>query len=270
MTFKNLCLTIGLSLSLLLTACSHKEDANTISIGTIAGPETDLITTAADVAKQRYGLTVKIVTFNDYTTPNEALNNGDIDSNLFQHVPYLDAQIKARGYKLAVVGKSFVYPLGVYSKKITSLNNLPKNGTIAIPNDPSNEARALLLIEKSGLIKLRANAGANATLQDITSNPKHIKFSELDAAQTPRALADVDAAVINNTYAAPAGLKLTDAIFKEGPDSLYVNVLVVQQGHENDPKVKELLAAIQSQAVIDKAKQLFGDGAIPSFTPTTK
>ncbi len=269
MKLKTLFLSITLLISMLLSACSHKENANSISVGVMAGAESDLMVTAAQVAKQRYNLNVKVVTFTDYTMLNEALNDGNIDANMFQHVPYLNAQIQARGYNLIPAGNGFVYPIGVYALKLKKLQDIPVNGKIAIPNDPSNEARSLLLIQSAGLITLRSGAGTNATVVDIASNPKHIHFIELDSAQLPRALQDVDAAIINDTYAGPAGLKLSDAIYKEGPNSPYVNVLVVQKGHANDPHVKQLLAAFQSQAVIDKAKQLFGDGAVPAFVPTT-
>ncbi len=268
MKFKVLLLTVTLLITTLLAGCDHKENTNEIKVGVMDGPETDLMLTAASVAKQRYNLDVDVITFNDYTMPDAALNDGEIDANMFQHVPYLNAQIQARGYNLVPVGEGFIYPMRVYSKKIKSLTDMPMNGKIAVPNDPSNEARALLLIQKSGLITLRPNAGTNATIVDIANNPKHIQFTELDAAQLPRVLPDVDAAVINTGYAVSAGLKLNSAIYTEGTDSPYVNVLVVRKSDVNKPHVKELLAAFQSQQVIDKAKQLFGEGAIPAFTPT--
>lgn len=259
--------TLAIVACFLASSCSSAKRSGAIKVGTIAGPETELMEAAKKVAKEKYNLDVEIVTFTDYAMPNEALNNGSIDANMFQHVPYLDAQIASRGYKIVNIGKGFVYPLGVYSKKIKSLEEIPLNGKFAVPNDPSNEARALLLLEKSGLIKLRPEAGANATVADITFNPKSLTISELDAAQLPRSLDDVDAATINNTYASTAGLKLSDSIFKEGSDSLYVNVLVVREKDKDDSRLKNILAAFQSKEVVAKAKELFGDGAVPSFTP---
>lgn len=186
-----------------LVAC-NKPSPNTLTVGTIAGPETDLVEVAKDVAQKQYGLTIKIVEFNDYNLPNEALQDGSLDANVYQHLPYLQAAIKAHGYNLEPIGKTFVYPTGIYSHKIKSLTQLPERGTVAIPNDPSNEARALLLLQKAGLIDLK-NASL-ATVADITNNPKHLVIKELDAAQLPRILDDVDAAVINTTFAIPAGL----------------------------------------------------------------
>tara|TARA_R110000868_G_scaffold8205_3_gene42643 strand:+ start:234122 stop:235606 length:1485 start_codon:yes stop_codon:yes gene_type:complete len=242
---------------------SHTQ--NDITLGCIAGPETQLMQTVAKVAKQRYGLNVKLVEFSDYTMPNTALNDGDIDANYFQHIPYLDAQIKARDYKIAAIGKGFIYPMGLYSKKITSLQQLPDNAKIGIPNDPSNEARALLLLQKAKLITLRKGVGVNATPHDIISNPKHLQLIELDAAQLPRSLSDVEMAAITNTYATSAGLKLKDAILAESTDSPYANVLAVQTKNKNNPKLKELVKALQSNASIKEAQQLFGDGAVAAW-----
>src|SRR3989338_2870440 len=137
----------------LLAACSHKENKNTIQVGVITGPETQLMQVAKKIAWEKYKLDINIVQFNDYIMPNEALVNGDIDANMFQHMPYLKAQIKERGYKLVSVGKTFIYPVGIYSKQIKKISEVPNGAKVAIPNDPSNEARALLLLQKTGLIK---------------------------------------------------------------------------------------------------------------------
>lgn len=138
----------------LVVAC-HKPSPNTLNIGTIAGPETELVEVAKDVALKDYGLDVKIVEFNDYNLPNEALDDGSLDANVYQHLPYLQAAMKAHGYNLEVIGKTFIYPTGIYSHKIKSLKQLKNKAIIAIPNDPSNEARALLLLQKAGLITLK-------------------------------------------------------------------------------------------------------------------
>lgn len=246
-----------------LVAC-HKPSPNTLTIGTIAGPETDLVEVAKDVAFKDYGLEVKIVEFNDYNLPNEALDDGSLDANVYQHLPYLQAAMKAHGYNLEVIGKTFVYPAGIYSNKIKSVAKIPKNATIAIPNDPSNEARALLLLQKAGLITLKNTN--TATTADIGSNPKHLNIKELDAAQLPRVLADVDAAVINTTFAIPAGLSPAhDAIFIEGKDSPYANLIVIRRDSAKKSQLEEFVKAMNSSAVKTKAKELFGDGAIPAW-----
>ncbi len=233
-----------------------------IKLGTMDGPETQVAEVAAKVAAKEYGLPVKIITFTDYNMPNAALNQGDIDANAFQHKPFLDQQIKSRNYQLAVVGKTFVYPIGLYSRRLKNVNDIQNGAKIAIPNDPSNEARALLLLQKAGLITLAANATTNATPLDIVSNPKNLNIVELEAPQLPRSLNDVAAAVINNTFAGAAGLSLTkDAIYKEGPDSPYANLIVVRQKEANDPRFKQLVAAFHSPETVAAATKLFGEGA---------
>lgn len=250
-----------------LTAC-QSHDKNEIKVGTISGPETQLMDVAKQVAKDKYGLNVKIIEFSDYIQPNTALNDGSIDANMFQHQPFLDKQIKDRRYKLVAIGKTFVFPMGVYSKKIKELNALPNGGSVAIPNDPSNEGRALLLLQKSGLIQLKSGAGLYATPLDIQENTKHLQFKELDAAQLSRSLADVDIAVINTNFAIPAGLSPTkDAILHEGSDSPYANIIVIREDEQNDPRIKQLVEAIQSSEVLEAAKTIFNGQAIPAWLP---
>jgi D-methionine transport system substrate-binding protein len=256
-------------LGLGLAACNHKSSqAHTIKVGTIAGPESDLMMVAKHVAKKRYNLDVEIVLFTDYTMPNEALDSGSIDVNMFQHRPYLASQVKERGYKIEVLGNSFVYPMAVYSKNANTLTDLPIGAKVCIPNDPSNEARALLLLADQKLITLNTSLDKMVGLADIKSNPKNIHFIEMDVAQLPRSLDDVQAAVITNTYAVTAGLHLRDAIAKENGQSPYVNVFVIRSADMNKPELKELLVAFQSEPVLVKANALFGEGAIAGFTPT--
>ncbi len=256
------CVTIIASI---LAGCGgSKPSANTLVIGTIAGPETDLVEIAQQIAQERYGLNVKIVEFSDYNLPNEALEDGTLDANVYQHLPYLKAAIKAHNYELDALGKTFIYPSGIYSFKHKTLNNIPVHGLIAIPNDPSNEARALLLLQKSGLIRLKNNHGT--TLAAISANPKNLRFQELDAAQLPRVLADVDAAVINTTFAIPAGLRPTkDALFIENKDSPYANLIVVRKNSPKIEQIKLFIKAMNSNEVKEKAKELFGDAAIPAW-----
>ncbi|KTD16682.1 MetQ/NlpA family ABC transporter substrate-binding protein [Legionella jordanis] len=246
-----------------LLAC-NKPSPNVLTVGTIAGPETDLVEVAKEVAMKQYGLDIKIVEFNDYNLPNEALDDGSLDANVYQHLPYLQSAIKAHGYNLEAIGKTFVYPAGIYSNKIKSLNQLPDKGIIAIPNDPSNEARALILLQRAGLIKLKTNNPSS--IADIASNPKHLSIKELDAAQLPRILADVDAAVINTTFAIPAGLSpARDAIFIEGKDSPYANLIVIRRDSSKRAQLEQFVKAMNSPEVKAKAKELFGDGAIPAW-----
>jgi D-methionine transport system substrate-binding protein len=262
---------ITLSLSMLLVGlitagCQSKSKENEIKVGTIAGPETRLMEVAKDVAENKYGLKIDIITFSDYLMPNTALNDGNIDANMTQHQPYLDETIKNRHYDLVAIGKTFIYPMGIYSQKLKSISEIPTGGAIAIPNDPSNEARALLLLSKAKLIKLNPNAGINASVIDITDNPKHLKIEELDAAQLTRALPDVDLAVINTNYAVPAGLLPTkDALFMEDKNSPYANIVVVRKDNENDPKFEKLMEALHSPEVIAEAEKLFHNAAIPAW-----
>lgn len=261
-------LILLITVSTLLVGCSHshKRNPNLVRVGTIAGPETELMEVAKKVALQKFGLHVKIIAFTSYTMPNQALEEGDIDVNAFQHNPYLLSQIKAHGYAFTSVGKTFLYPMGLYSKMVKNLSNLRVGAEIAIPNDPSNEARALLLLQKAGLITLKSNATINATIEDVASNPKKFKLVALDAAQLPRVLEDVALAAINTNYAIPAGLSPSkDALFAEKIDSPYMNLFVARSADKNLKKINELVEAYQSAPVVQKAKQLFGDNAIPGF-----
>ena len=253
-----------------LVACSQKKEAkNVITVGTVSGPETELMNVAKKVAFKRYHLDVQIVPFADYNGLNPAVVSGALDANAFQHKPFLDAQNKARHFSLVPIGKTFIYPMGIYSKKITSLKQVKEGDKVAIPNDPTNEARSLLLLQKAGLIKLKKSAGVNATPEDITSNPKKLQFIELDAAQLPRVLQDATLVAINTTYAKPAGLSpLKDALIHENANSPYVNLIVVSKSHANEKKLRELVEAYQSKPVLEKAKELFGDAAIPGWRET--
>lgn len=250
-------------LLLSLVAC-NKPSPNTLVIGAIAGPETELIETAKEVAKNKYNLDIKIVAFNDYNLPNEALQDGSLDANVYQHLPYLQSAIAAHHYKIESIGRTFVYPVGIYSKKIKSLDQLPEKAMVAVPNDPSNEMRALQLLEKAHLITLKSTN--NTGLQDIESNPKNLQFKEMDAAQLPRILPDVDIAVINTSFALPAGLTPSrDALFTEDKDSPYANIIVIRNDSTKKEQLELFVKALNSDEVKDKAKQLFGDAAIPAW-----
>lgn len=252
--------------ALLLTACNPSRDPQQIIVGTIAGPETELMQVASDVAKKRYDLNIKIIPFSDYIMPNRALSEGSIDANVYQHFPYLTSATKIQNYQFSVIGKTFIYPMGIYSKTVKTIKDLKNKAVIAIPNDPSNEARALLLLQKAGLITLKNSNDINATIISIVKNPKQLQFKELDAAQLPRVLDDIDAAVINTNYALPAGLKpKRDAIFLENKDSLYANIIVVRQTEKNNPRLMNLVKALNSPAVLERANVLFKGQAIPAW-----
>lgn len=268
LSFKKISSSLVVAGLLILGGCDKQKASasNEVIIGTIDGPETQLMQVAQQVAKQQYGLEVKIVTFSDYNLPNEALNDGSLDANMFQHLPYLTAAMQAKGYKLVPIGKTFIYPMGLYSKKYKVLSAVPNGATIALPDDPSNEARSLLLLQDAGLITLIPNAGTNATVLDIVTNPHQFKFNTLDAAQLPRVLQDVAIAAINTNYAVPAGLYPSrDALYSEPANSPYANLVVVRMGTQNEPKFDELMNALHSPAVLAAANKLFEGQAIPAW-----
>ncbi|MDF1678843.1 MAG: MetQ/NlpA family ABC transporter substrate-binding protein [Legionellaceae bacterium] len=245
-----------------LIACHPNQTSpNTLVVGTIAGPETDLVRVAQTVAHDEYGLDVRVVEFSDYNLPNEALQDGSLDANVYQHLPYLKSAQKAHGYTLEPIGRTFLFPAGLYSSKIKALTDLPERARSAIPNDPSNEARALKLLEKAALITLKPTD--TPSVQDIEKNPKKLRFKTLDAAQLPRILPDVDAAVINTTFAIPAGLNpMRDALVVEDKTSPYANLIVIKMDTPKREKLALFVKAMHSDAVKDKAKNLFGDSAI--------
>ncbi|MBR2515206.1 MAG: MetQ/NlpA family ABC transporter substrate-binding protein, partial [Halomonas sp.] len=208
---------------------------------------------------------VEIIEFTDYVTPNAALADGSLDANAYQHEPYLQAMVNDRGYDLAIAGYTFVYPIGAYSEKYDSIDDLPDGAQIALPNDPSNEGRALILMHNKGLITLNDPSNLEATPIDIAENPRNFRFREIEAAQLPRVLPDVDLAFINNTFAQPAGLHLDDALIKEGPESPYVNLIAVRGGDEEREDIRQLVDAYQRDEVIAKAEELFKGGAVPGW-----
>jgi D-methionine transport system substrate-binding protein len=254
-----------LTAMLLLCSCGKHRAKNEIYVGTIAGPETELMEVAKQVAQDN-NLKITIVQFNDYALPNQALADGSIDANMFQHQPYLDATIKAKDFPITTIGKMFIYPMGLYSSKWKNINELKDKAIVAIPNDPTNETRALLLLQQGGLIKIKPHTTEIITLNDIAKNPKQLQFKELDAAQLPRVLPDVDIAAINTNYALQAGLSPSEnAILKEAASSPYANVLVVRTKEKSDPKFQELIKALHSEKVQEKAKELFKSEAIPAW-----
>ncbi|TCU33551.1 MetQ/NlpA family lipoprotein [Rhizobium azibense] len=227
---------------------SYAEDKS-IKVGIMSGEDEDVWrVVTAEAAKK--GLKIETVTFNDYTQPNEALENGEIDANAFQHKPYLDNQIKTHGYHIAPVGFTGVWPIGLYTKKYKSVAEIPDGAAIGLPNDPSNEGRALRVLQNEGLIKLKDGTGILATIADITDNPKKLTIKELDAGIVGRSIDDLDAAVINTDWALKSGLSPADRIAQEPiADNPYRNFIAVKQGSENEEWVKTLVSSYQNDTV---------------------
>jgi D-methionine transport system substrate-binding protein len=239
----------GLSVAAGLISAPALAQDKVIKIGATGGPHAEILEQVKKIA-EKDGLKLQIIEFSDYIQPNAALAAGDLDANSYQHQPYLDAQIKDRGYKFVSVGTTITFPMGVYSKKIKSFKELKAGARVGIPNDPTNGGRALLLLEAQGVIKLKANAGLKATPLDIAENPHKIKIIEIDAAQLPRSLDDLDAAAINGNYAESAGLSPTkDAIAVETPKGPYVNVIAVRAEDKDKPWVAKLIKAYHSPEI---------------------
>lgn len=243
-----------------------QAQADALKLGVMAGPEAEVMQVAIEQANSRFGLQVELIEFTDYVSPNVALADGSIDVNAFQHRPYLDAMVRDRGFKLVAIGNTFVYPIGAYSKKLKDIKELAEGARIAIPNDPSNEGRTLILLHNRGLIKLADPSNLEATPLDIIDNPLKLDFIELDAAQLPRSLDDVDLAFINTNYAVPAGLNPSqDALLVEGKESPYVNIFAARDDNQQDPRLGQLVEAYQSAAVEAKAAELFKGGAVAGW-----
>jgi len=223
--------------------------AETIKVGVTPGEHAQIMEKVKDIAAKK-GLDIEILEFSDYVVPNQALADGDLNANSFQHQPYLDNQVADRGFDIVSVGTTITTPMGVYSKKVKSLDELKEGATVAIPNDPTNGGRALLVLASKGLIKFKPDAGLKVTPTDIVENPKKIEFSELDAAQLPRSLDDVDAAVINTNYAMEAGLNpRKDAIAIESDKSPYANVIAVRRADKDAPWVKTLVESYHDDSI---------------------
>ena len=246
----------------LLSGCKKKDSSITIKVGATPVPHEGLLNLVKDDLAAS-GIKLDIIEFNDYVTPNSAVESGDLDANFFQHKPYLDSFNSEHGTHLVDIGGIHIEPFALYSKKYSKLEEIPEGATIAIPNDPTNEGRALLLLQAANLITLKSDAGLEATPVSIESNPKNFKFTEVEAASLPRVLPDVDAAAINGNYALAVGLNSTkDGLFVEGKDSPYVNIVVTKAGRENDSALKALVNALQTQKVRDWVKENYPNGDV--------
>ncbi|HQS09924.1 MAG TPA: MetQ/NlpA family ABC transporter substrate-binding protein [Xanthobacteraceae bacterium] len=255
--------TTALTLSFVLTNAA--AFAETISVGVTPGPHAQILEAVKPIAAKQ-GLDIRIVEFSDYVVPNTALDAGEIQANSFQHQPYLDNQVTDRGYKIVSVAQTVNFPIGIYSKKFKSLDDLPVGATIAIPNDPTNGGRVLLLLADKGYIKLRADVGFKPSVADIIENKKKFKIVEIDAAQLPRSLPDVDAAGINTNYAKEAGLDpVKDPMLREDPKGPYVNVIAVRTQDKDKPFVKILVESYRSPEVKDFILTTFKGAVLPSW-----
>ncbi len=212
------------------------------------------------------GIDLQVIEFTDYVRPNLALSEGEIDANFFQHIPYMDSFSKEHNLELVSAGKVLIAPMGLYSKKIQSPNDLQTGDIITLPNDPTNEGRALILFEKTGLITLKDGVGLKATVKDIIENPLELEFKPMDAAQLPRTLDDAAAAFINTTYALEANLVPTkDAILLEDKDSPYVNIITVTPKNLEDERIKKLVEIMQSEEIRKYIEDEFQGAIVPAF-----
>lgn len=276
------------ALALSLAACgatastapaASSGDAATTEAGDLAGttikvaasptPHAEILEVAKELLAEQ-GIELEIIEFSDYVQPNTATESGEVDANYFQHQQYLDSFNEENGTHLVSVGAIHYEPFGIYPGKSSDLDAIADGAVIAVPNDTSNEARALQLLAAKGIITIREGAGLTATVNDITENPHNVQIEELEAAQLPRTLADVDYAVINGNYALEAGFTAgEDALATEDAASeaaqTYANVLVVKEGRENDPAIQALLSALESQEVKDFIEETYNGAVVALF-----
>ncbi|WNN46417.1 MetQ/NlpA family ABC transporter substrate-binding protein [Winslowiella toletana] len=253
--------------ALFLSACSPDED-NKLKVAINTGPDEAIWQEVQKVAKDNYNLDLEVISFNDYVLPNEALRNKDVDANAFQSLPYLEDQTKERGYKFAVVGKTFIFPIAAYSHKIKNIKELQDGATVTISNEATTLGRSLLLLQAQGLIKLKEGVGYLPTTLDIIENPKKLKLVEVDTPQLTRTLDDpnVSLSIINTNFSAQAGLSAArDGLFMEDAASPYVNALVAREDNKDSEKVQKLKDAFQSQQVADKAQEVYKGDAIKAW-----
>lgn len=269
---KVISLAISLFLITALAACGGGADGkgkplsdHKLVVGVSAGPHEEIMGKVKEVAAKD-GLEIEIKTFSDYVLPNVALAEGELDVNSFQHEPYLEQFKKDRNLDLTVLAPTLNFPLGIYSNKIKDIKQIKKGDKLGIPNDPTNNSRALRLIEQAGLIKLKEEAGVKATVKDIVENPLQLQFVELEAAQIPRHLDEVAAAAINSNFAIENKLVPTrDAILIEPKDSPWVNVLAVRTENKDDPVLKKLVKAYHSEEVKQFVMDNFDESILPSW-----
>ena len=262
----SLILILALVAGLLLTACGKKKEEGKIVIGVSPAPHADIVAQVVEELAAQ-GVVVEIREYSDYKTPNIALSDKEIDANYFQHIPYFAEENSVGKFGLEILGGIHIEPMGLFSTKHASLADLPDGAEIMVPNDTTNEGRALLLLEEVGLISLNSGISAGtATPKDIVDNPKNLKFTELEAALIPQSYQDADAAVINGNYAIEHGLNpVADSIAIEGSSSPYVNVIAVKEGDADREDLKKLLAALQSDKVKAFIEDKYQGAVVPAF-----
>ena len=255
---------VGLFLTLVLSINGTSSAATILKVGATPVPHAEILEVVKPLLAQE-GVDLRIVEFTDYVQPNLALDAGDLDANYFQHIPYLEQFSADRKLNLTYSTKVHIEPMAVFAAKVKSLDKLKRGAKVAIPNDPTNGGRALLLLQSAGLLTLAEGSGLTATPFDIVKNPRNLKIIELEAAQLPRSLPDVDAAVINGNYALEAGLSvLKDALFIETADSPYVNILAVRRGDQN-PALAKLAEVLNGPEVKQFLLEKYQGAVVPAF-----
>ena len=243
-------------------------EGTTLKVGATPAPHAEILEVVKDILAEQ-GITLDIVQYNDYVQPNNAVEDGSLDANYFQHITYMNDFNDQNGTHLVSAAEVHYEPMSLYAGKVSSLDELPDGALIGVPNDATNEARALLVLQQEGLITLRDGAGITATINDIVDNPKNLQFSEMEAAQLPLRLADLDMAVINGNYAIDAGLSMDDALATESADGeaaqAYVNVLAVKEGREDDPAIQALAAALCSDEVKTYIEENYNGAVVAVF-----
>ena len=261
-------IALALALTISLTACGGKTDSKTIVVGATPAPHAQILEIAKEILAKD-GYTLEIREFDDYVLPNTAVEDGSIIANYFQHITYMNDFNEGSGTHLVSVAGIHYEPFGIYAGKCSSLAELPDGAQIAVPNDGTNEARALLLLQQEGLIKLKDGVGLSATKSDIVDNPHNYEIVELEARLLPTTLQDVDVAVINGNYAIDAGLKVSEALAVEAADGTaaeaYVNVLAVKEGNEQNEAILALVNALQSEAVREFIVNTYDGAVVPLF-----
>lgn len=265
---KIIALVLALTLALSLAACGGSSDDKTIKVGATPAPHAEILEVVKKILADE-GYDLQIVEFDDYIIPNTSLEDGELDANYFQHITYMNNFNVENGTHLVSAAGIHYEPLGLYAGKTASIEELPDGAKIAVPNDATNEARALLLLEQVGLITLKEGVGIDATKSDIAENPKNIEIVETKAELVSTTLQDVDMAVINGNYAIDAGLKIADALAVEAADGAaaeaYVNVVAVKEGNENSPKIQALVKALQSEEVKTFIEDTYDGAVVPLF-----
>ena len=237
----------------------------TLKVGATAVPHAEILNDIKP-ALAKEGVDLQIIEFSDYVKPNLALNDKELDANFFQHEPYLDTFVSERKLALVSAGKVHIEPMGIYSKTIKNLQDIPNGAKIAIPNDPSNGGRALALLESAKLLKLKDGVGVKATVGDITQNDKKLQIVEIEAALLPRSMDDTDLSVINSNFAMEAKLNpVKDSLFTEPKESPYANIVAVRKGDESRPEIKKLMKALQSPEVKKFIEEKYKGAVVPAF-----